>query len=196
MIVKMWLRTHKLTFALIAHLSFGLNVCAFDDPISLLGRIRWNYTSYEENMWTRQYKNTTLEQIYHDHNEFINVLNSVYAINDSFYPILNVSTNTIKNVPIVDAFVNNPYRVPVVQSVVVLNAQVTDYWSTFTNWTSFNSSNMFDVLIDDAIPILHTTLDTFWNATNTIVYFEFLKNVRFIQWRIQEAFLGLKSIFE
>lgn len=177
----MWFKHCKLLVALIAYFTFGSSVDAFDDPISLLGRIRWNYTSYEENLWTRTYKNTTLQQIYLDHNEYIELINKVYDAKDDFYPTLaNASSNSLKNAVIVDAFLNNPNSVPVVSSVVLSNAQVAEYWSKFSNWTSFNSSNMLDVLTDDAIPTLQTSLDTFWNATNTVIYFDFLKNVRFI----------------
>lgn len=173
----MWLKSCNLFSAFAAILTYGFIVSAFDDPISLLGRIRWNYTSYEENLWTRTYKNTTLQQIYNDHNQFMGLMNSVYDPSDTFYPIFNASTSINKNTAIVDAFVINRYRVPVINSVVVLNAQVGDYWSKFANWTSFNTTNMLDVLTDDAIPILQSSLNTFWNQSNTNVYFDFLKNV-------------------
>lgn len=177
---EMWFKTSKMPFAIIAYFVCVLSVNAFDDPISVLGRIRWNYTSYEENLWTRQYQNTTLQQIYEDHSEFINLINRNYDNSDYFYPIFNVSTDALKITPVVDAFLINPHYVPVISSVITLNAQVGDYWSKFSNWTMFNSSNMLDVLTDDAIPTLQTSLNTFWNATNTAVYFDFLKNVRFI----------------
>lgn len=159
---------------------FSLNVCAFDDPISLLGRIRWNYTAYEENLWTRSYENTTLEEIFNDHNRFIETINKVFNSNDDFfYPIFNGSTSSgsIKNAVVVDAFLNNPYHVPVQSNVVILNAQVLDYWSKFSNFSAYNVSNMLDVLMDDAIPTLQAALSTFWNSSNTLVYFNFLKNV-------------------
>lgn len=160
-------------------LSVMLSVCAFDDPISILGRIRWNYTSYEENLWTRQFKNTTLEQIYHDHNDFINTINKGYDINDRFYPTINASAvvGSIKQVPIVDAFLINPHHVPLVHDVILANVQVEEYWTKFSNWSSYNATNMLDVLTDDAIPTLQNTLDIMWNATNTAVYFDFLKTV-------------------
>lgn len=173
--------------ATISLISIGLvllcvifNVRAFDDPISVLGRIRWNYTSYEENLWTRQFKNTTLEQIYIDHNVFIDAINKVYdAKIDRFYPTLNDSANfsSIKQIPLVDAFLVNPYRVPIVHDVILSNAQVEEYWAKFANWSSFNATNMLEILTDDAIPILQSALGTMWNTTNTIVYFDFLKDV-------------------
>lgn len=156
-----------------------LKVCAFDDPISLLGRIRWNYTAYEENLWTRSYENTTLEEIFADHNRFIETINKVFDASDVFYPNFNGSTSPslIKNEVVVDAFLTNPYHVPVLNSVVILNAQVLDYWEKFSNLPSYNVSNMLDVLMDDAIPILQTALSTFWNSSTTLVYFNFLKDV-------------------
>lgn len=158
---------------------FTLNVSAFDDPISLLGRIRWNYTAYEENLWTRSYENTTLEEIFNDHNRFIEAISKVFDADDAFYPIFNGSTSfgSIKNAVVVDEFLTNPYHVPVLNNVVLLNAQVLDYWSKFSNVTSYNVSNMLDVLMDDAIPALQTALSTFWNSSTTLVYFNFLQNV-------------------
>lgn len=175
----MWSMACKIAVVFCAYTSlFGLNVCAFDDPISLLGRIRWNYTSYEENLWTRSYKNTTLDQIYSDHNAFIETINNVFSSSDAFYPILNGSSGSIKNAVVVDAFLINPYHVPVLNNVVISNAQVLDYWSKFSNLSSSpNASNILDLLMDDAIPTLQTALNTFWNSSNTFVYFDFLKNV-------------------
>lgn len=119
-----------------AYLSFiSLDVSAFDDPISLLGRIRWNYTAYEENLWTRSYENTTLEEIFNDHNQFIETINNVFNASDVFFPNFNGSTTpgSIKNAVVVDAFLINPYHVPVLSNVVILNAQVLDYWSKFSD---------------------------------------------------------------
>lgn len=170
---------HWICGTIIALVVFSLSVRGFDDPISVIGRIRWNYTSYEENLWTRQFKNTTLEQIYHDHTIFINTINKVHAITDSFYPTINeTATNSTNKQPLIDAFVINPYHVPVISNVILSNAHVAEYWSKFANWSAFNTSNMLEVLTDDAIPTLQTSLDTLWNSTNTIVYFDFLKNVR------------------
>lgn len=43
----------------------------FQDPISFIGRLKWNYTRYEENLWVREYKNTTLAAIYTDHERYL-----------------------------------------------------------------------------------------------------------------------------
>lgn len=168
----------KIIFVLSASL-LNLSVFAFDDPISLLGRVRWNYTSYEENLWTRTYKNTTLDEIYSDHNKFIKTINEFFNESDPFYPTFNESTSygSLKNAVVVDAFLNNPYEVPVLSDIVILNAQVQDYWLKFSNLSSYNVSDVLDVLLDDAIPTLQTALNTFWNSSNTVVYFDFLKNV-------------------
>lgn len=167
------------TCEIIALVAFSLSVCAFDDPISVIGRIRWNYTSYEENLWTRQFQNTTLEQIYRDHNEFIDKINSAYNDSDSFFPVVNTSAvDSIKNRPVIDSYLINPYHVPAIQDVVLSNEQVTEYWAKFANWSSYNTSNMLEVLTDDAIPALQTSIDALWNTTNTDVYFDYLKNVR------------------
>lgn len=165
----------KITF--VAFCALSVIVGAFEDPISLFGRIRWNYTSYEENLWTRAFKNTSLDQIYLDHSDFIEAINKAYEIKDNFYPKLNTSYDVTKNGPIVDAFLINTYNVPGISSVVLSNVHVADYWSKFSNWTSFNATNMLDVLTDDAIPTLQSSLDTLFNSTNTNVYFDFLKNV-------------------
>lgn len=164
---------------LIAFVAFSLGVNGFDDPISVIGRIRWNYTAYEENLWTRQFKNTTLDQIYRDHAVFIDTLNKVHESTENFYPTINeTAVDSSKKLSVlVDAFLINPYHVPVINSVIQSNIQVAEYWLKFANWSAFNASNMLEVLTDDAIPILQTSLDTLWNSTNTVVYFDFLKNV-------------------
>lgn len=176
----MWFFVSRFILVFCAYLSLiNLNVCAFDDPISIIGRIRWNYTAYEENLWTRSYENTTLEQIYSDHNRFFETINRVFNASDIFYPILNESTSSgsIKNAVIVDEFLINPYHVPVLENVVILNAQVFNYWLKFSNLTSSSASHILDVLMDDAIPTLQTALNTFWNSSNTRVFFDFLKQV-------------------
>lgn len=180
----MWLLARRIAVVFCVFLAvFSLNVSAFDDPISLLGRIRWNYTAYEENLWTRSYENTTLEEIFTDHNAFIETINKVFDGNDAFYPTFNESTSSgsIRNAVVVDAFLINPYHVPVQENVVLLNAQVLDYWSKFSNLSSYSPSSMLDVLLDDAIPTLQKALSTFWNSSTTLVYFNFLKDVRAIE---------------
>lgn len=178
--MTMWSVALKIIVAFCAYKTlFNLRVCAFDDPISLLGRIRWNYTSYEENLWTRTYKNTTLDEIYKDHRRFIESIDSVFNGSDLFYPIFNESTSygSLKNAVAVDAFLINPYHVPVLSNVVVSHAQVLDYWTKYSNLSSYNASNVLDVLLDDAIPTLQTALTTFWNSSNIVQYFDFLTNV-------------------
>lgn len=166
-------------YGIIALVAFSSTVCAFDDPISVIGRIRWNYTSYEENLWTRQFKNTTLEQIYRDHSTFIDAINNVYNDIDSFYPTINASAlDAIKNKPMIESYLINPYNVPEINSVILSNKHVAEYWRKFANWSSFNETDMLEVLTDDAIPAIQSSLDTLWNSTNTVVYFDFLKNVR------------------
>lgn len=131
---------------------------------------------YEENLWTRQYKNASLEQIYHNHTDFIERVNQVYNVTDCFYPVLNVSS-------IVEYWsengtnMDNRFHVPVVPSVILANAHVNYFWMKFSNWTRFKESNMLDVLIDDAIPSLQLAAKQFWNDTNTEIFFGFLKNV-------------------
>lgn len=176
----MWQFAQRNVIVVCAYLTlFSLSVSAFDDPISLLGRIRWNYTAYEENLWTRSYENTTLEEIFSDHNGFIETINKVFDKDDAFYPIFNESTSSgsIRNAVVVDAFLINPYHVPVQENDVLLNAKVLDYWSKFSNLSPYNPSSMVDVLLDDAIPTLQKALSTFWNSSTTLVYFNFLKNV-------------------
>ncbi|XP_031627540.1 uncharacterized protein LOC116343553 [Contarinia nasturtii] len=154
----------------IAFLAFTVN--GYDDPISILGRIRWNYTQFEDNLWTRQYKNTTLNEIYVKHSEFFTAINNVYNGSECFYPTFNATT--VKKGTPVDII--NPYHVPEIASVIQSNADIEEYWSKFANWSTVNASNMLEVLTDDAIPILQNSLDTLWNSSNTDVYFDFLKN--------------------
>lgn len=112
---------------LIVLVAFSLSVQGFDDPISVIGRIRWNYTQYEENLWTRQFKNTTLDQIYRDHAAFINTINKVHDSMDNFYPTINETvTNAAKKNALVDAYLINPYHVPVISGVILSNDHVTE----------------------------------------------------------------------
>lgn len=185
---------HWIYDILIALVAFSLCVHGFDDPISVIGRIRWNYTSYEENLWTREFKNTTLEKIYRDHAAFIDTINKVHESTENFYPTINeTALNSTKKQPLVDAFLINPYHVPVITSVILSNAHVAEYWTKFANWSAFNASNMLDVLTDDAIPTLQTALDTLWNANNTVVYFNFLKNVRQFEFTLSNHFIAVDN---
>lgn len=174
----MW--TCKIAFLFYACASIlCLSVCAFDDPISLLGRIRWNYTAYEENLWTRSYHNTSLDQIYNDHNTFIKKINRIFSTIDPFYPTFNGSTGSLKNIVVEETILSNPNNVPVLSNIVILNVQVLDYWFKFSNFSSSpDASNVLEVLMDDAIPTLQTALATFWNPSSTNVFFSFLQNVR------------------
>lgn len=43
---------------------------SFLDPISIVGRVKWNYTHYEENLWVREYTNRSLEQIFTAHEAY------------------------------------------------------------------------------------------------------------------------------
>lgn len=166
----------KCTVILLAVLLMHLNVFAFDDSISILGRIKWNYTMYEENLWTRQYRNVSLEQIYKVHTDFIDRVNQVYNVTDCFYPTLNANS-IVDILPPIPTNINNPFHVPLVTSAILANANVNFFWQKFSNWTRFKESNMLDVLIDDAIPSLQSASKQFWNETTTEVFFGFLKNV-------------------
>lgn len=166
----------KRAVILLAVLSMQLSAYAFDDTISVLGRIKWNYTMYEENLWTRQYRNASLEQIYQDHTDFIERVNQVYDVSEYFYPTVN-ATSIVDFLPPNATDIGNRYHVPVVPSAVIANANVNYFWRKFSNWTRSKESNMLDVLIDDAIPALHSASKQFWNDSTTDVYFGFLKNV-------------------
>lgn len=157
--------------------AFSLSVNGFDDPISVIGRIRYNYTSYEENLWTRLFKNTTLEQIYRDHSVFIDSINKIYDGTDNFYPSKMVTNSTTK-VSMNGTHSVNPFHVPEIESVIDSIANVAVLWSKFSDWSSLNASNKLEELTIEAIPILQTSLGTLWNSTNTAVYFDFLNNVR------------------
>lgn len=40
------------------------------DPILQLAKWKWNYTSYETSLWSKDYQKTTLDAIYQQHEEF------------------------------------------------------------------------------------------------------------------------------
>lgn len=175
------LNKHKVISACIAFLSIQLwSTHAFTDPISVIGRIKWNYTTYEENLWTRRYKNTSLEQIFDDHMEFAKQINQVYETNaQSFYPTLKDAQLLSEHSPVVDAFINNPFNVPVIDSIIYSNAHITEYWWKFANWSSYNATDILDTVIDDAIPLLETSSKDLWNTSSTQIFFDFLQNVRY-----------------
>lgn len=168
----------KLIIACTVFVSLHFNVFGFHDAISKIGRVKWNYTMYEENLWTRQYENNSLEQIYKDHSDFIAIVNNIYNDIDGFYPVINITSNEVTQIITIDSIINNPYHVPVIESVILANANVHDFWVKFSNWTDFNDTVMFDNLIDDAIPSLQSAAKEFWNTSNTNIFFDFLKNVR------------------
>lgn len=166
----------KRTIILFAMLSMQLKAFAFDDSISVLGRIKWNYTMYEENVWTRENITTSLEQIFSDHTDFIDRVNQVYNVTDGFYPTIN-NASIVEYLPANATNLDNRFHVPVIPSIIIANANVNYFWKKFSNWTHFKESNMLDVLIDDAIPSLQMAAKLFWNSNHTDIFFGFLKNV-------------------
>lgn len=140
-----------------ASLSFG-----FDDPISVIGRIKWNYTKYEENLWNFQYNdpNTTIPLIYRQHIPFL--LQKIGVENGSL--IVHNATDFI----------------PFVASVYNASVHVKKVWETYANFSRWFSNKRIEAEIIsaiDEIPELEEAMNSMWNKSSTQIYFDFFQKV-------------------
>lgn len=71
-IMAKWL--FRCAIYLIALLNWTHSVHSMRDPISIIGRLKWNYTQYEENLWVREYTNRTLNEIYIAHEPYFRII--------------------------------------------------------------------------------------------------------------------------
>lgn len=134
---------------------------AFDDPISVIGRIKWNYTKYEENLWNSQYSNTTLPLTYRQHIPFL------------------LQTIGVENSSLIAH--NATAYIPFVASVYNASVHVDKVWETYANFSRWFSNKRIEAEIIstiDEIPGLEEAMNSMWNKSNTQIYFDYFRQVR------------------
>lgn len=140
------------------------NISAFEDPISIIGRLKWNYSMFEEKLWSRELNITEYAKIFWEHQSFIRKINN--------FSDMNVSSNR-------DFSSDNLNHKTTFDSVSAAKKTISDYWKQFSNRTTINvnssSSNLF---IDKAINALNSSMENVWNETAISTQFECLLNVR------------------
>lgn len=132
----------------------------FDDPISIIGRIKWNYTKYEENLWNSDYSNTTILQIYRQHIPFF------------------LQTFDVKNNSLIAH--NATDFIPFVPSVHNATVHVDNVWETYANFSRWFSNKRIEVEIIstiDEIPGLEQAMNSMWNKSSNQIYFDYFRNV-------------------
>lgn len=137
-------------------LSFG-----FDDPISVIGRIKWNYTKYEENLWNFEYSNTTIPLIYRQHIPFL--LLTIGAKNGGL-----IAHNATEFIPFV----------PSVYNATVHVDKVWDTYANFSRWFSNKRIEAEIISAIDEIVGLEEAMAIVWNKTSTQIYFDYFQKVR------------------
>lgn len=140
------------------------NIFAFEDPISNIGRIKWNYSMFEEKLWSQELNTTEYAEIFWEHQSFIRKINNiseliVFSSGDFSSDNLNYQTTF--------------------DSVLAAKTIISHYWKQFSNLTTMNingsSTNFF---IDEAINVLNSSMENVWNETAISIQFEYLMNVR------------------
>lgn len=133
----------------------------FDDPISVIGRIKWNYTTYEEHLWDAEYyKNTTIPLIYRQHIPFL-----LQTIGDGSASL--IARNATDDIP----FVSSVYNATI---------HVNQVWNTYANFSRWFSGKRIEAEVIsaiDEIPGLEHAMDSLWNKTSTQIYFDFFRKV-------------------
>lgn len=144
-------------------ISFG-----FDDPISLIGRIKWNYTKYEENVWNSEYTNTTIPLIYRQHIPFL--LEVIGAKNGSL-----IAHNATDFIPFVPSVYNATIHVD----------KVWEKYANFSRWFSNKRIEAEIISTIDEISGLEQAMYAMWNKSYTQIYLDFFRKVRTFNFNIK-----------
>lgn len=131
-------------------------VHSFHDPISIIGRIKWNYTKYEEKLWTLDFKNTSLMTIYKDHEPFL-------------YRSIGESDQ--------NSFQLTPDIIPNVSSVKNATFFVNRTWNEYAQWLRHEEYDVINTTASDYIPQLEEAMNRLWNESDKKNYFEYFHNV-------------------
>lgn len=143
-------------------------VFGFDDPISVIGRIKWNYTKYEENLWNSQYANTSIPLIYRQHIPFL--LQTIGVEETTL-----IAHNATDYIPFV----------PSVYNATVHVDKVWDVYQNFSRWFSNKRIEAEIISTIDEIPGLENAMNAMWNKSSTQLYFDSFRKVRKVQLKIK-----------
>lgn len=133
----------------------------FDDPISVIGRIKWNYTKYEENLWNFEYSNTTIPLIYRQHIPFL--LQTIGVENSSLIAL------------------NSTEYIPFVASVYDATVHVDQVWEKYANFSRWFSNKRIEAEVVSSIeeiPALEEAINSLWNKSTGQIYSDFFRKVR------------------
>lgn len=145
-------------------IALASNICAFEDPISIIGRIKWNYSMFEEKLWSRELNISEYAEIFREHQIFFRKINNfsdkiVFSSED-------FSSDNLKYMTTFDS-VSESKRI------------ISDYWKQFSNLTTINiNDSATNSFISEAINALNLSMVNVWNETAISIQFEYLMNVR------------------
>lgn len=140
------------------------NICAFEDSISIIGRLKWNYSMFEEKRWSRELNITEYADIFWEHQTFIQKINR-------FSDIIVFSSGNFS--------LDNMDYMTTFDSVTASKNTISDYWKQFSNLTTINvNDSSLNSFIDGAINALNSSMKNVWNETAISLQFEYVMNVR------------------
>lgn len=138
------------------------SVSTFDDPISFIGRVKWNYTNFEEALWNIGFENTTIPQIYRQHVPFFL---AQIGNNVSLFPTnLTNSTNDL------------PKMVDLWNATNHVN-KVWNVYANFSRWYSTKRVEAEIVSSIDEIPALEESMKRLRNDSYQRIFFDFFQYV-------------------
>lgn len=143
-------------FAIITACVFGTFVHSFNDPISIVGRTKWNYTNYEENLWTREYMNTSLTTIYQAHAAY-------------FARTADVKSENI--------FTQMPSALPLNSEIFNATILINNIWNGFAESIHDEKYALINSTASFLIPALQRAQEVLWNENSTRAYLDFFENV-------------------
>lgn len=136
-------------------------VLSFDDPISLVGRMKWNYTNFEQNLWKNNVTNRNLTQIYVRHVPFF-----AFKFNENLFNFGNGIVDV--NLPFIEDFYN-------------ATKCVNDIWTEYSNssrWFLENRVKTEITSISDRTQSLELSMNRLQDDNYHRIYFEYFQYVR------------------
>lgn len=145
--------------ALVSVLVCSASVLSFDDPISLIGRVKWNYTNFEESLWKYNVTSLNVTQIYRYHIPFL-----VQKLGENGFDLGN-STDSV--VPFQPEFNNATKKVD----------EVWELYSNFSRWYLSKRVESEVVSISHETEALEAAMNTLQDDSYRRIYFEFFQFV-------------------
>lgn len=148
-------------------------VLSFDDPISLIGRVKWNYTNFEQNLWKNNVTTLNLTQIYVRHTPFL-----AFPFEENVFDFGNL---TDPNLPFIEDFFN-------------ATKFVGNVWSEYANlsrWYLEQRSKAEITSIAARTYELESAMNRLQNDNHHRIYFEYFQFVS----ELITIFLHLMSMY-